>query len=154
MMCQFQVYSKVNQLYIYLLYFQIIFPYKPLQSIQFSVLYSKFLLVIYFISYIAYMQKFLFHDLEWRWQWLDTDRGRLFFSLFLCLLPDYPLVALCQLLTHHVFLGQTLTTMVYLQATAKNFPKILPWTSRSARTALNAFTFHNYQHYSDHDCSN
>ena len=34
MLCWFQVYSKVNQLYTYPLFFQIIFPYWSLQSIE------------------------------------------------------------------------------------------------------------------------
>ena len=36
MLCQFQVYSKVNQpyVYIYLLFFQILFPYRQLQSTE------------------------------------------------------------------------------------------------------------------------
>ena len=57
MLCYFQVNSKVNQLYIgiYTLFFKIIFPYRPLQSIAFPVLNSSFLLVIYFIYSSVYM---------------------------------------------------------------------------------------------------
>ena len=34
MLCQFQVYSKVTQLYIYTLLFQIPFPFRLLQNIE------------------------------------------------------------------------------------------------------------------------
>ena len=38
MLCQFLLYSKVNQLYVYTypLFFQILFPYRSLQSIEWS----------------------------------------------------------------------------------------------------------------------
>ena len=52
------MYSKVNQLYVYiypLLFFQILSPYRPLQSIDLPVLHSKLLLVIYLIHSSVHM---------------------------------------------------------------------------------------------------
>ena len=58
MLWEVQVYSKVNQLYVYiypLLFFQILSPYRPLQSIDLPVLHSKLLLVIYLIHSSVHM---------------------------------------------------------------------------------------------------
>ena len=53
MLCQFQ-YSKVSQLYIHIhSFFQIISPYRPLQYIKQSSLFSRSLLVIYFIYWVG-----------------------------------------------------------------------------------------------------
>ena len=61
MLCQFQVYSKVNQSYIYrythFFFLNVLFPHRSLQSIeqQFPVLQSRCLLVICFIYSGVYM---------------------------------------------------------------------------------------------------
>ena len=52
------MYSKVNQLHVYIhsvLFFQILSPYRPLQSIDLPVPHSKLLLVIYFIYSSVHM---------------------------------------------------------------------------------------------------
>ena len=55
-----QVYSKVIQLYIYIcILFQILFPYGLSQNIEFPLLYSTSLLVIYFI-YSSWYKLILF----------------------------------------------------------------------------------------------
>ena len=60
MLCYFQVYGEVIQLYIRIyLFFQIPFPYRLLQNIEYSlfpVLYSRSSLVIYFICSSVYVR--------------------------------------------------------------------------------------------------
>ena len=66
MLCQFQVYSKVNLLYIYIhistLFFQILFPYRSLQSIEQSSLcciVGPYQLSILYIVVCSFLENFI-----------------------------------------------------------------------------------------------
>ena len=74
MLCQFQVYSKVNQLYVYVyllffFFFKILFPYRPLQSILFYFIlllltslfeYNCFTMVCQFLLYNKLNQLYIY----------------------------------------------------------------------------------------------
>ena len=70
MLCQIQVYSKLNQLYIYIypFFFQILFPYRPLQNIELCCLcyrVGSYQLSIFFCCCYKFIYLFIYFWLCW-----------------------------------------------------------------------------------------